>query len=97
MDIDAGEVLSQQEIDFAEKLASLRVAQLKGLGIDTLICGAISEPVAMMVQHSGIELLSGIRGSIDDVVSAYMDSRLDRPHYRLPGFGGLETERTEGK
>jgi predicted Fe-Mo cluster-binding NifX family protein len=97
VDIEAGRVRKQQEVDFADKLASLRVAQLKRLGIDALICGAISEPVAMMIHHSGIDLLSGITGDVDDVVSAYMDSRLDRPQYRLPGFGDLETERKEGR
>ena len=93
MDIRTGEVFNRGEADFVEKLASLRVARLRSLGVDTLICGAISEAVAMMIQHSGIELVSGIRGHVSEVVGAYIDGELHRACYRLPGFDcACETE-----
>ena len=94
IDLDDSGIVNREIVDFDAKLSSLRAAQLKELFIDTVICGAISEPVAIMIQHSGIQLVSGITGGIDSVLQAYCSSTLQDPQYLLPGFAAARGKTT---
>ena len=48
-----------------------RMARLRQLGVDTLICGAISRPLASAASVFGIRLLPYVTGSLDEVIEAY--------------------------
>ena len=63
----------------------VRIAQLQKLGVDTLICGAISRPLASLVLVYGIRLLPYITGVVDDVIEAFMNGRLGSERFILPG------------
>ena len=86
VEIENNAISRRRGIDFAERIVSMRVAQLRKLEIDVLICGAISESAAMMINHSGIRLVQGITGGVDSVVEACVKGELNRPCYLLPGF-----------
>jgi predicted Fe-Mo cluster-binding NifX family protein len=90
-DVKAAEIQKQQKIALPESLPSITVGKLRELQADTLICGAISNPLAAMVWHSGIEVVPGITGEVDSVLRAFLDGQLVRPQYLLPGA------RPEGK
>jgi predicted Fe-Mo cluster-binding NifX family protein len=85
-DINEGMICRLREISLDMGIVSLRVAQLRSLKIDTLICGAISEAAAMMIRHSGMRLITGITGNVHLVVEAYIKNDLDQPCFLLPGF-----------
>jgi len=87
-DINGHTICCQNEITLEQSIISMRVAQLRILEIDTLICGAISEPAIMMIRHSGIRLIAGITGNINLVVTACIKQELARPCFLLPGFKG---------
>ncbi len=87
VDIANNQTLKEDETFFPQTLPSIRVGKLRELGVNTLICGAISNALAAMIWHSGINLVSGITGEARQILDAYMKGQLYRPQYLLPGFG----------
>lgn len=55
------------------------------LGIDVLICGAISRDLEDGLVASGVEVVAEIRGGIEDVVREYTKGSLVQPGYLMPG------------
>ncbi len=64
------------------------VARLKQLGVDVLVCGAISRPLAGMIAASGITLVPFISGECEEVLAAYLDKKLPSPQFLMPGCYG---------
>ncbi len=62
-----------------------RTAKLRQLGVNVLICGAISRLLACMLGGSGIVVLPFVTGSINEVLAAYNTGKLNLPRYALPG------------
>ena len=85
VDIENGKEMSQSEVALESQLLSQRASQLKNLGVDVLVCGAISRLLANMVIASGIEVLPYVTGHVDNVLQAYMTGQLVRPEFRMPG------------
>jgi len=80
-----GTEISRTESSLPEQNAFTKLAKLRELGIDVLICGAISRPLACASAACGIQLLPYVTGRIDDVLKAYQAGQLGLPQYRLPG------------
>jgi len=64
----------------------MRAARLAQNGAGVLICGAISRPLAQMVAAHGIEIIPFVRGSVQEVLEAYLAGGLRGPRFLLPGF-----------
>jgi len=62
-----------------------RVGILKRVGVTTLICAGISELSQTMLKGSGIRVIRGVAGEIEDVFAAFMNNRLARPQFDTPG------------
>jgi len=60
-------------------------ATIAAWGVQTLICGAVSQALGQLLQTRGIELISQIRGDIDHVLRAYQFGQLDGSDFRMPG------------
>jgi predicted Fe-Mo cluster-binding NifX family protein len=55
------------------------------LGVETLICGAISEPVHRELTVRGVKVLRFVAGEIDEVVQAFIAGTLPAPALSMPG------------
>jgi predicted Fe-Mo cluster-binding NifX family protein len=62
-----------------------RAAHLKALGVDVLICGALSRSMAHRIEAAGIRLIPFVRGPVEEVVDAFRTGRLGGERYLLPG------------
>lgn len=63
-----------------------RVEELAQLGIEVLICGAISRPLEIMLAGAGIRVIAHVCGDSDEVIEAFLNDRLEHnPAHRLPG------------
>jgi len=62
-----------------------RANQLIALGVDLLICGAISCPLQRTIEVSGIEIIPFVRGNAAEVFEAYCRKRLGERCFSLPG------------
>ena len=64
---------------------SLRCSRIKGLGVDALICGAVSRPFLSMLTGLGVEVIPWIAGASEDVLGAYLVGDLFCARFRMPG------------
>jgi predicted Fe-Mo cluster-binding NifX family protein len=62
-----------------------RTMQLKILGIDVLICGALTRPVKHRIEATGIRVISFVRGTVDEILEAFGKGELADQRYILPG------------
>lgn len=77
---------SRFEVDFVEKDIAKRCALVRNLGIDVIICGAVSRQFSSMLAASGVRMVPGISGPVETVVSAYLKGRLADSNFFLPGY-----------
>jgi len=85
VDIENGKEANRSEVALESQLLPQRVGQLKSLGVDALVCGAISRVLANMVTASGIQLLPYVTGRVNDVLQAYLNGQLVQPQFTMPG------------
>jgi predicted Fe-Mo cluster-binding NifX family protein len=62
-----------------------RASCLRDMGIDVLICGALSRSMAHRIEAAGIRVIPFVRGPVDEVVGAFREGRLEGERYFLPG------------
>ncbi len=84
-EVEEGDVLSRAEVRFEEYYPPRRVNKLVKLGVNTLICGAISRQFAAMLIGSGITIVPWMSGLVEDVLQAYLEGRLSDHRFLMPG------------
>ena len=65
-----------------------RCFRIQNLGVDLLICGAISRPYFRRLMATGIDIISGISGQLEDVLKAYLKGTLSHSRFSMPGCSG---------
>jgi predicted Fe-Mo cluster-binding NifX family protein len=90
VELEAGVERARAEVPVKEEGAAARTSRLISLGVETLICGAISKTLEMMLLASGITVIPRICGDADDVLRAFCRGTLDDDRYVLPGCGGCQ-------
>lgn len=63
----------------------MRVNQLAQAGVETLICGAISRPLATMLSAAGIRVIPFVTGEADEILKAFAEGRLADSEFLMPG------------
>jgi predicted Fe-Mo cluster-binding NifX family protein len=84
VDIQNGSETNRTEISLNTESIPQKAGRLKSLGVEVLICGAISRSLASLVVASGIELLPYVLGPVDEILKAYMTGRLGQPKFAMP-------------
>ncbi|MBN1306594.1 MAG: hypothetical protein JXA18_01655 [Chitinispirillaceae bacterium] len=79
-EIENGAVTKRRIIDSNEPFPSLRAHRLKDLQVETVLCGAVSDPLSMLLWHCGIEVVPGLTGDADRLIAAYIHGQLIRFH-----------------
>ena len=65
--------------------ADSRPRWLSDLGVDVLVCGAISQPLEAMVSAQGVRVVPQVCGPVEQVVQAFLVGQLGRPEFLMPG------------
>src|SRR4030042_5129391 len=86
-DVMGDEVKNRSFMPFETGILPERANQLEELGVEVLLCGAISRPLERMIRASGVKVIPCLCGSIEEVIGAYMDGGLSDARFILPGFG----------
>jgi len=76
---------SRFEVFLDEQTCSRKCSRIQVLGIEVLICGAISRYLQGILSASGIRVIPWVCGAASEVVSAYMNGTLSQPRYLMPG------------
>ena len=80
----AGEV-DRRIVVMEEMQPENRARRIIRLGIDALICGAVSRPLARLIQSAGIRLIPLVSGPVDEILRAFLAERLDESAFLQPG------------
>ena len=88
--------LERKEVVLFEKQPDGIVRSLGELGIQVLICGAISQGLQVALEHAGIRVLAQICGGLDSVIAAYRRGTLGQPEFTMPGCCGRRWEAERG-
>ncbi len=83
----------KKELVFEDMDVFKRLQSIREMGVDTLICGAVSRDLLFYAHGLGFQIICGIAGEIDDVIEAYCRNRLDESRFRLPGCCGMRRYR----
>ena len=86
VEMAAGQRVAQASWELSGDLPVQRVLRLVELGVETLICGAISRPVTAMVDGYGIHIISYVSGDCETVIRAWCQGTLENEPYAMPGF-----------
>jgi len=86
LDLDQGSEISRQEISVENFSIAERVNLKKKMNVNMIICCAVSEVMAHMIQGAGIQLICGIVGDVDKVLDAYFSNHLDDDSFHMPGY-----------
>ncbi|MBW7990941.1 MAG: hypothetical protein FVQ84_13125 [Planctomycetes bacterium] len=97
IEIDGQKETSRTENLLPDEPMLQRGVRLNNFGVDVLICGAISQPLALMISGSGIEVLPDISGSIDEVLNAYLAGRLTEQRFSIQGCKARERKGFRGR
>jgi len=85
VELNAGNEIGRSEHPLQEGPPIFRAKKLSRFGVEVLICGAISRPLARIVASHGIEIIPFVSGTVNDVLNAYLSGRLADSHFCLPG------------
>ncbi|MBN1893653.1 NifB/NifX family molybdenum-iron cluster-binding protein [bacterium] len=82
---DGGRILDEKG-GILDGAPSVRKAlQLSEMGIDTLVCGAISRTLYDIVASYGIRVIPFVAGDIREIIRAWMNGTLDGEAFTMPG------------
>ena len=88
--------LERRDVVLFEKQPDGIVRSLGELGIQVLICGAISQGLQVALEQAGIRVLAQICGGLDSVIAAYRRGTLGQPEFTMPGCCGRRWEAERG-
>ena len=86
IEIQGNREVSRSETALPSEHLISRARRLSQLGISVLICGAISQRLAVLVASVGIQIIPLVSGSVDKVLSAYLSGQLINGRFLLPGY-----------
>ena len=64
---------------------SQKCHRIRKLGLDILICGAVSHGFLHMLLGAGLDVIQEISGPAEDVLKAYLQGKIFQPRFLMPG------------
>ncbi|MDD5678827.1 MAG: NifB/NifX family molybdenum-iron cluster-binding protein [Kiritimatiellae bacterium] len=88
LDVEDDRVVARHEETLPGTEPQAQVGRLATLAPQTLICGAISDPLAGLLVAKGIQVISFISGTVEEVLTAHLSGTLLKPAFAMPGCCG---------
>lgn len=85
IDIEEGREVYRTEQVLEEQGLGRRARRVAELGVDLLICGAISKLLETMLLSAGVEVIPQICGPVEEVLTAFRMGKLSEEAYVMPG------------
>jgi predicted Fe-Mo cluster-binding NifX family protein len=95
--IEDGAITSRSIENIETPMAPLKLERLTELGIQTLVCGAITEPLQHELSVRGVKVIGFVAGEIDEVVKSLLDGTLPTRALSMPGCCGRQNRFRGGR
>jgi predicted Fe-Mo cluster-binding NifX family protein len=89
LDVENNAIVTRTREMFENDHPIQKVLKMAALNIDTLICGAISNPLLELITFEGIETIPFTCGEITDVIQAFLKNALPDRKLSMPGCCGF--------
>ncbi len=87
-EIKNAKIISRRYELFNSEMPHSLADSLGNLGVEVLICGAISEMPAKIIEARGINLIPFIGGKLEEVLASYAKENKIKSIFLMPGCGG---------
>jgi predicted Fe-Mo cluster-binding NifX family protein len=84
-EIDKQDIISSTKVDLENAGPIQKIERILGLGVEKLICGAISKAIHQEAIPRGLEVIAFVAGEIDTVMQAFVAGELPTPALSMPG------------
>ncbi|HOK05809.1 MAG TPA: NifB/NifX family molybdenum-iron cluster-binding protein [Syntrophales bacterium] len=91
VETDGGGNIGTRTVRIQEGDPTLRAKRIADLGVEALVCGAISRQQMGAIAALGVGVIPFVRGEVREVVRAYVNGDLQKDEYALPGCRGRNT------
>jgi predicted Fe-Mo cluster-binding NifX family protein len=88
LEVHNGEAVARTEETIEGEHPVGKVRRLVQLGIETLVCGAISAHLADLARQQGIRMIPFTAGEVEEVIQAYLLGTLPKRELTMPGCCG---------
>ena len=88
--VEDGREVRRDEMLLGEDDLLERASQVSRLGVDVLICGAISWPLEMALFAAGVGIVAQTCGNVEDVLTAFVTGKLTDGAFLMPGCHGRQ-------
>jgi predicted Fe-Mo cluster-binding NifX family protein len=90
VDVKGGKEIERKEFDINHVDPLSRAREVAAFGAGVLICGAISWPLEMAMNASGLHVIAQTCGPVEDVLEAFLRGELsaDKNTFLMPGCCG---------
>ena len=85
VDTESGRIVRETRDFLPENFPVPKVLRLLDLGVQVLVCGAVSRPMHELVSAYGIQVVPFVAGGLREVVDAWLNGRLMRDTFSMPG------------
>lgn len=93
LEAEDGRVVERTEAAVDEELPQARAARLRELGVQTLVCGAVSRQLAEEIARLRIRLIAFVAGEVEEVLQAFLTGQLPSAKFSMPGCCGRHRRR----
>jgi len=87
LDVERGDLRATREVPLVTTDPVSRAGELARLGVNRLVCGAISMPFGAALAMRGIDVISFVTGSAEETARACLAGRLPSAAFAMPGCG----------
>jgi predicted Fe-Mo cluster-binding NifX family protein len=88
--VENGAEIARSTESLETTTAGLKVARLLEFGVDTLVCGAISEFLSQELAARGVRVLGFVAGALEEVIEALLSGGLPGSSFTMPGCCGRQ-------
>jgi predicted Fe-Mo cluster-binding NifX family protein len=92
--IESGQIVDEKLETLPEDLPVRKALHLAELGVETLVCGAISRPLLDMISGYGIHVFPFVVGDLREVMRTWLADGLHGDAFAMPGCPGWGRQRS---
>ena len=87
-DIVRGQVAHRETASLVSRDPFGRAAEVARLGVQVLLCGALSDVLERALVATGVRVISFVCGDLDAVIAAFLRGELVEAAFQMPGGYG---------
>jgi predicted Fe-Mo cluster-binding NifX family protein len=85
IDIENSTIVARKRTTVDEADLASRARHVMDLGVQVLICGAISRPLRLILEAKGLDVIELVCGKLEEILEAFLRGGLNDQSFLMPG------------